>query len=418
MRNLTLHKLRSLLTALGIIFGVAAVICMLSINEGAAADEMRLIELLGTNNIIVQSVKPEQSTRADTGRNRMIRYGITRRDLSIIRTTLSNHIDEVIPLREVAYWVNFADRKKQVPVVGTSSALFAEVSLNILPGGRALVDEDIEGIRQVCVIGNDVAQTLFPLSDPIGETVLAAGASGSVPYRVVGVIAPVQTAGAPARGTQERNFNNEVYIPISTAETRYGDRMAKVASGSREFVEVELSGMYIVVDDIENVIRVSELVKRVFETTHPETDYDIRVPLASLNLAKQKKRRQQWVMGTIAAVSLLVGGIGIMNIMLATVTERTREIGIRRALGAKQRHIIWQFLIETIVLSTVGGIIGVVLGYGAARGLNSLAEWETIVREWTVVISFALSVMIGVFFGMYPAIRAAQLDPIVALRYE
>jgi putative ABC transport system permease protein len=418
LRNLTLHKLRSLLTALGIIFGVAAVICMLSINEGAAADEMRLIELLGTNNIIVQSVKPEQSTRADTGRNRMIRYGITRRDLSIIRTTLSNHIDEVIPLREVAYWVNFADRKKQVPVVGTSSALFAEVSLNILPGGRALVDEDIEGIRQVCVIGNDVAQTLFPLSDPIGETVLAAGASGSVPYRVVGVIAPVQTAGAPARGTQERNFNNEVYIPISTAETRYGDRMAKVASGSREFVEVELSGMYIVVDDIENVIRVSELVKRVFETTHPETDYDIRVPLASLNLAKQKKRRQQWVMGTIAAVSLLVGGIGIMNIMLATVTERTREIGIRRALGAKQRHIIWQFLIETIVLSTVGGIIGVVLGYGAARGLNSLAEWETIVREWTVVISFALSVMIGVFFGMYPAIRAAQLDPIVALRYE
>ncbi|MCG3138478.1 MAG: Macrolide export ATP-binding/permease protein MacB [Phycisphaerae bacterium] len=420
LRNLRLHKLRSALTALGIIFGVGAVICMLSISEGASADEMRLIELLGTRNIIVQSIRPQQATQVAESRNtRMLEYGVLRDDVEIIRNTLP-HIVEVIPMRDVAFAVRRGETRAPAAVVGTTPTLFEHVNLNILPGGRALSDLDNKTLAQVCVIGDEIAKVLFPLTDPIGQTLLAQTDSGgnSIPYEVVGVLGRVKTAGAPGRSTQERDFNKDVYIPIATANARYGDKMVRQSSGTREWLDVELSGLYIVIDQIENVERVSDLVRRVFEKTHDKDDFDIRVPLASLEQAQRKKRNQQLVLGIIAAVSLLVGGIGIMNIMLATVTERTKEIGIRRALGAKRHHIVWQFLVETVVLTTIGGLIGIALGWGGARVINELVQWETIVHTWTVMVSFCLSVLIGIFFGMYPAIRASRLDPIVALRYE
>ncbi len=416
--SLILHKLRSLLTALGIIFGVAAVICMLSISEGAAADEMRLIEMLGTNNIIVQSIQPEEVMETSEGQSRVLSYGIKRRDVKIIRETLGHHVEDVIPLREVAFEVANKDKKIQTKVVGTTEALFHNINLEIEHGGRPLVAHDVETRAQVCVIGSELAKMLFPLADPLGETLLAGGSGDATPYRVVGVIAPIKTAGAPARGTQERNFNREAFIPISTANALYGDLLTKRSSGRRERIDIELSSLYVVVDDIDHVLPVSETVHRVFDATHEEQDYDIRVPLASLQLAQKKKRDKQIVLGIIAAVSLLVGGIGIMNIMLASVTERTREIGVRRALGAKQRHIVMQFLVETIVLSTAGGLLGIVVGWLGAEVINWRANWETIIHPWTVFVSFGLSVIVGIFFGMYPAIRAAQLDPIVALRYE
>jgi len=419
VRNLRLHMLRSLLTVLGIIFGVAAVICMLSISEGASADELRLIELMGTKNIIVQSVRPQQAAQVAEGQNTaMLEFGIKRRDKRIIEKTIP-HLVDVIPLREVAYEVTYHDKKFAAPVIGTSNTLFDNVNLEIQPGGRALTEQDLKARAKVCVIGDDIAKALFPLLDPIGESLFAQNpGTGGIPYRVIGVISPVKTAGAPARGTQERNFNREIYIPLTTADDRYGDMILKRTSGTREFLKVELSGLFIVVDKVENVLATSEMVARVFEKTHANQDIDIRVPLANLEQAERKKRNQQLVLGVIAAVSLLVGGIGIMNIMLASVTERTREIGIRRALGAKQRHIATQFLVETVVLSTLGGIVGVLLGCAGAVIITRLVDWETIVRLWTVVISFGLSVLIGIFFGMYPAIRASKLDPIEALRYE
>ncbi len=421
IRNLRLHKLRSLLTVLGIIFGVAAVICMLSISEGASADELRLIELMGTRNIIVQSVRPQQDTQVAQGQNSMmLSYGITRKDVGVIRKTLpARHIVEVIPLREVAYTVTFHDKQVNATVVGTAPSLFDNVNLAIQPGGRALVPEDDRSLKKVCVIGPEVAKALFPLQDPVGESIMVQNqVSGSVPYEVVGLLQPVQTAGAPARGTLERNFNNEVYIPLATADTRYGDKILKLTSGTREILNVEFSGLYVVVNDMAHVLAVSEMVKQVFEKAHDKADYDIRVPLANLEQAKRKKRNQQLVLGIIAAVSLLVGGIGIMNIMLASVTERTREIGVRRALGARQKHIATQFLVETVVLSMIGGLLGILLGWGGAVLITWWVDWETIVHSWTVVVSFVLSVVVGVFFGMYPAIRASRLDPIVALRYE
>jgi len=419
IQNLGLHKLRSLLTALGIIFGVAAVICMLSITEGASADELRLIELMGIRNIIVQSIRPQQDTQVAEGRNtNMLEYGITRDDLKLIRKTIP-HVEKVIPLREVAFSVRRGDKKATATVVGTSPALFDTVSMSIAPGGRALVDQDYVARNKVCVIGEEVAEDLFPLMDAIVEAVLVQSqGTGSIPYTVVGIIEPVITAGSPKRGTHERDFNREIYIPLSTAAGRYGDMLIKMGSGSREIVNIELSGLYVVVDQIDHVLLVSQMIERVFESNHEKQDFDIRVPLANLRQAQLKKRNQQLVLGIIAAVSLLVGGIGIMNIMLASVTERTREIGIRRALGAKQKHIITQFLVETVVLTTTGGLIGIMLGWGGANLINWWVNWDTIIHLWTVVVSFVLSLLVGVFFGMYPAIRAAQLDPIVALRYE
>lgn len=414
--NLRMHKLRSALTALGIIFGVAAVICMLSISEGASADEMRLIQLLGTQNIIVNSVKPQGTIQSSQETTQMISYGVTRNDYRLIQKTIPR-VRSVIPLKTVGFSAQFRDKRVPWEVIGTTPEFFETVNIAI-DQGRVLTDQDMSDKKQVCVIGSEVAKELFGYEDPMGQSIFSLSANGLSPYAVVGVLGEVITAGAPARGVEERNINREIYIPYSTAVTTQGDITAKRTSGSRELFQMDYSSIYVNVEDVESVIAVSEMVRRVLEYNHDEMDYEIKVPLARLKLAEKKKKNQQLMLGFIAGISLVVGGIGIMNIMLATVTERTREIGIRRALGARQRHITIQFLVETIVLSTSGGLMGIVLGWGAAHAINRLADWETIVEPWTVIVSFTLSALVGIFFGMYPALAAAQLDPIEALRHE
>ncbi len=416
LNNLRLHKLRSLLTSLGIIFGVAAVICMLSISEGASADEMRMIQLLGTKNIIVNSVKPPQTVQTSQSNTNLIEYGITHDDVSIIRATVP-HVAHIVPLKTAAYMAWHGEYKAQITVVGTTPDFFEVV--NIAVGrGRALADQDIEQRTNVCVIGEHVRRKLFPFKDPLGEIILAERYPAAVPFTVVGILEEVQTAGAPARGVEERDLNNEILVPLPTVLVQFGEIMRRMGAGSRELIKMQYSGLYVTAADIPYVQPVSEMVQRVFKHGHDEMDYEIKVPLARLKLAQQKERNRKITLGFIAGISLLVGGIGIMNIMLATVTERTREIGIRRALGAHQKHIAAQFLIETVVLSTCGGLAGVLLGVAGASVVTKLAGWETIVSSWSIAISFGLSVMVGIFFGMYPAMAAAKLDPIEALRHE
>lgn len=416
LTNLRLHKLRSLLTSLGIIFGVAAVICMLSISEGASADEMRLIELLGTQNIIVNSVKPPQSGDTAKGNSRLTEYGITRDDVTIISNTVP-HIEQIVPLKIVAYKVRHGEHQSPFNVVGTTPEFFDVVNI-LVDQGRSLTSTDMSEKSNVCVIGENVRKKLFPYMDPIGESVLAERFPTAVPFTVVGVLQPVLTAGAPARGVQQRDLNSEILIPFSTAMTQFGEITRRAEGGSREYIKMQYSGLFVTADDLDHVIPVSRMIHRVFEHDHEKSDYEIKVPLASLKLAQKKKRNNQLTLGFIAGISLLVGGIGIMNIMLATVTERTREIGIRRALGAKQQDIRDQFLIETVVLSTGGGLVGVLLGILGASVVSHYADWETIVSVWSVAVSFGLSVLVGIFFGMYPALSAARLDPIEALRRE
>jgi len=415
LKNLRLHKLRSLLTMLGIIFGVGAVICMLSISEGRSASQLELIRALGSNNVIVKSVKPAEGS--GTGETqRMLRYGIMQKDLDRIRATIPK-LKRIVAMREVAYSLRRGDRKVPGVVVGTEPAFFDVVNLRVVRG-RDLSQYDDQSRQRVCVIGSDIAKDLFRYEDPLGKSITAVNVVGLKGFTVVGVLGSVETAGTPARGIARRDSNRDVYVPFATVDGLYGAKTVVVRSGSRELREVEYSDLYLQVEDAAYVRDVSEMVRQVMAMDRVEDDYTITVPLELLMQIKIEKRNRQLILGIIAGVSLVVAGIGIMNIMLATVTERTREIGIRRALGAKQRHITQQFLVETLVLTMVGGSVGVAAGAMGALVLTRLANWPTIITLWSVVVSVGVAGLVGVFFGMYPAMAAAKLDPIEALRHE
>jgi putative ABC transport system permease protein len=414
-KNIYLHKLRSFLTTLGIICGVGAVICMLSISEGASEAEMALIRLLGTQNVIIQSVKPEGSSTQDE-RSMLLEYGLTRDDLTLILGTIP-YINRVVPCREVAYEVSFGTEVFNGTVVATTPEFFQTINITVSEG-RALEEIDQQDMAQVCVIGDEVRAKLFAYEDPIGKTITVdAHLTGQIPYKVVGVLTRVETAGRPAKGIGERDLNSDVLVPLAHAELRYGDITVKVRSGSREATRCAYSDLYVQVATLDHVLPVSAMLHQAIGHRHEKNDYAIKVPLERLKIAESEKRRRQITLGCIAGISLLVGGIGIMNIMLATVTERTREIGIRRALGAKRRHITLQFLIESLILSAAGGLIGVISGMTGALLITSYVGWPTVIHQWTILVSFGLAVAVGMFFGIYPAATAARLDPIDALRH-
>lgn len=417
IKNITLHKLRSFLTTLGIICGVAAVICMLSISEGASEAEMALIRLLGTQNVIVQSAQPEAGGDVAQQVSQLLEYGLTQADFDLIQTTIP-HVNRIVPLREVAFEASYGPTAFPATIVGTEPEFFSTIHVAITKG-RPLEAVDRAQMAKVCVVGDDVRERLFAYEDPIGKTVtVSTPASGVIPFEVVGVLSRVETAGLPSKGVGERNLNTDIFIPLSTAEARYGDLRIKVTSGSREFSRCQYSDFYIQVDSLSYVMPVSEMLKQALAHKHPRIDYVVKVPLERLKIAENEKRRRQITLGAIAGISLLVGGIGIMNIMLATVTERTREIGIRRALGAKRRHITSQFLIESLILSSTGGLIGVLCGASGALMITRWVGWPTVIHQWTILVSLGLALAVGVFFGIYPAAAAARLDPIEALRHS
>jgi putative ABC transport system permease protein len=417
IRNLWLHRLRSLLTALGMMFGVAAVICMLSITEAAGEKMLQIIQRLGTRNIIITSMEPDKGSQVGQSERGMRRYGITPLDLSIICNTIP-HVKRVIALREVAFEAAYGDRKTAATVVGTQDGYFEMVHLDFADG-RGITHHEHLNKASVCVIGDEVRRRLFATTDPIGQGLRVTSAMDVIPYTVVGVLQRMDTAGTPPRGVGGRDANLDVYIPFSTADARYGSIIMRRGRGYYDVREVAFSDTYVEVDDLDHVRTVSEMVIRAMQYSHGDKeDYKVHVPLEQLRVAQEEKRDRQLLMGTIAFVSLLVGGIGIMNIMLATVTDRTREIGIRRALGAKQRHVAVQFLVETMVLAMGGGLLGLLVGWGGARIIPAVFEWPTVLQPWAMMVSFGLSVVVGVFFGMYPAMSAAKLDPIEALRHE
>ncbi len=410
LKSLLLHKMRSVLTALGVIFGVCSVIAMLSIGEGAGWEAQQQIKLLGSNNIIIRSVKPPEEEVANVERSRLLVYGLTYKDAERFATTIPS-IRVVVPVKSMDKDVYFQARRVSTHVVGTVPWYPDIANFHVARGrGRFFTPTDMSRRKNVCVLGQGIAKKLFTYLDPLGKEVKI----GPDYYRIVGIMERRATAKKAAK----ENLNLDIYIPLTTAQERYSDLNIKRTTGTMEVERVELRQVTVRVNAVANVPTTAMIIRQLLKKFHDKMDYEVTVPLELLHQAEKTKRIFNVVLGSIAAISLLVGGIGIMNIMLASVTERTREIGVRRALGAKRRDIILQFLVETVVLSAGGGVVGLAIGVAIPGLVTYFADMRTIVTAWSLMLAFGISVAIGVIFGLYPASRAANMDPIEALRHE
>ena len=416
VKSLWLHKLRSLLTVLGIVFGVCSVIAMLAIGEGASFEAQEQIKNLGSQNIILRSVKPpEEQKVSDKGsQSYVLQYGLTYTDIKRIKSTIPG-VTVVVPGRIMREYVWNISRRMDCEIMGTVP-WYPQMRNHHVARGRFFTDKEMDDKANVCVLGAGMVQSLFPLDSPLGKDVRVGGDY----YEVIGVMEPIGKSVQQSDATQDNTkaAADRMFIPLETAKTRYGEILRKIRSGSFEQERVQLHEVTVKVNKLEQVVPVAEAIKQVMERNHKKKDYDIEVPLEKLRQAERTKQIFNIVLGSIAAISLLVGGIGIMNIMLASVTERTREIGIRRALGAKRRDIITQFLVETVMLSGAGGVMGVLLGVTIPWFVSHFAGMKTIIVLWSPIIAFTISALVGVVFGIYPALRAARMDPVEALRHE
>ncbi len=414
-KSLWLHRLRSLLTVLGIVFGVCSVIAMLAIGEGASYQAQENIKSLGSQNIILRSVKPPEDQKVtDKGsQNYVMQYGVTYNDVKNIRSTIPG-VTVVMPARLIREYAWHISRRVDCEMVGTVP-WYPEMRNHRVAQGRFFTETDMEGRANVCVLGAEMVDALFPLESPLGQHVRVGGNY----YQVIGVMEP---RGADVKSDEKQDASKTsgkyMFIPLETIKLRYGEVLMRRRTGSFEAERVQLHEVTVKVQSLEDVASVAEAIKQTLEHNHKKKDYDIVVPLELLKRAEDTKRLFNIVLGSIAAISLLVGGIGIMNIMLASVTERTREIGIRRALGARRHDIVLQFLVETVLLAGAGGLIGVLLGVAIPFIVTWSAGMKTIVTLWSPLLAFTISALVGVVFGIYPALRAAQMDPVEALRHE
>ncbi len=411
-KSLLLHKLRSSLTVLGIVFGVSSVIAMLSIGEGAKWEQEQEIKRLGSDNIILRSVKPPQDRSESSANVRTLEYGLTYNDMEVIQRTIPG-VDRVVAARIMRQMARYHDRALDSRIVGTVPEFLQSVNARVAEG-RFLGALDEETGEAVCVIGAAVRDELFLVDDPIGAFVRVKGFY----YRVIGTLAAAGGATGTGGAVAAEDRNRDIYIPLSTFRSNEGETIIRRTSGSFESERVELHQIIVNVTSVDQVVPIANSIRHILSAAHSREDYEVVVPLELLRQAARTQRIFQIVLGSIAAISLVVGGIGIMNIMLASVTERTREIGIRRALGAKKHDIVVQFLVETVVLSTAGGLLGLTLGIAIPIVVQEAAGMRTIVTAASLLLSFGISVSVGLIFGIYPASRAASLDPIEALRHE
>jgi len=409
IENLLLHKLRSFLTMLGVVFGVGSVVAMLSVGEGASKEALEQIRKLGSNNIIISSVKSAEEEQTSVQHSHMSIYGLTYEDHH--RITESFHdIQQTAPVKLMRKDSRLRERAMELRVVGTTPEWFRLVPREVI-AGRVLLPFDEVKQAPVAVLTEFGARKILATEHTIGQTISIGGDQ----FEIVGI---VKSESGQAGNIQIPDQQVDVYIPIEVARLYFGDIFTKRTSGGDEREMVELHQVIVQVDEPKKVESVAAGIDRMLEQFHKKKDYVVSVPLALLKQAEATKRTFNIVLGSIAGISLLVGGIGIMNIMLASVTERTREIGIRRAIGAKRRQIIYQFLIETVVLSTMGGIIGLGIGVLIPLLITYFSGMITMITLKGILLPLLISMTIGILFGLYPAVRAANVDPIVALRHE
>lgn len=408
IKNLVLHGLRSFLTMLGMVFGVGSVVAMLSVGEGASREALEQIRMLGSNNIIIDSIKPVEEVSSDA-RIHMNIYGLLYEDEQRIGETFAA-VRQTVPVKLIRKEGRVGEKAMEVRVVGTTPGWFDIVRRPVV-AGRLLTTEDYAERANVIVLTEHVARRLLAMEKTVGQPVRIGGDY----FEVVGI---VQSRGERSGGIRTPDREMDAYIPINVARERFGDVSVQRTAGARIRELVELHQIIARIREVELVAPTAEAIGAMLNRFHKKVDYRIEVPLALLRQAEATKRTFRIVLGSIAGISLIVGGIGIMNIMLASVTERTREIGIRRAIGAKRKQIIGQFLIETMVLSTAGGLIGIIVGLVIPWLITRFTGLLTIVTPASLVLSLGISMAVGIVFGLYPAVRAARLDPIEALRHE
>jgi putative ABC transport system permease protein len=404
LSSLMAHKLRSLLTMLGMIFGVGAVVAMLSITAGAQKEMMSFIDQLGVNNIIVEA--REAVDRNELQQARAISPGLTFRDFRAISENVQG-LEAITPRKRFKPQRVLPKTSQEPPqLVGVLPNFIDINSLKLVAGRFFTADENVQS-APVCVLGDSAKVNLLGFDDAVGKYVKV----NDVWLQVIGVLTPQASGDTDVEGLQALNRNNLVIAPLNSVMRRFED--------NNSYLKDEIDGIYMKVTPTTDSVETANVVRAILNATHKEAgDFTVVVPAGLL----EERRRTQFifsiVMICIAGISLLVGGIGIMNIMLATVLERTREIGIRRAIGARQGDIVRQFLTEAVLISIVGGLIGIAFGFTLSRIIATAAGWSTVVTTSSIAIAFGVSVAIGLLFGIYPAVQAARLDPIEAIRYE
>jgi len=412
LRGLRRNRLRSFLTMLGMIFGVGSVITMLAVGAGARAEILARIGELGVTNIILNSVKPPEESKPDDAEQWSIQYGLTFDDAAYIERNVPG-VARILRVNKVTNRAWYGSRRVEASVLGVEPAHLAMFGLDV-GRGRAFNALDDGARAKVCLVRPGLLQQLEMLADPLGETIDI----GGFPFRIIGVLADASFRSHTAKALDLDGVAQEVYIPYTTSMHTLGTTTHIRRAGSREISSTELDQLVVSVRSSEEVFETARVLAAVLGRLHAKQDYELVVPLELLQQSEATQRTFSLVMILIASISLLVGGIGIANIMLATITERTREIGVRRALGARRRDISIQFLTETTSIAVVGGLIGCLVGLAGIRAIASYTSWKAIVEPHYVLVALAISCAVGILFGLYPARRAARMNPITALRSE
>jgi putative ABC transport system permease protein len=396
------HKLRTFLTMLGIIFGVAAVISMLSIGEGAKRQALEKYKDLGVNNIIVRDKDLSEEQLQDA--RAKFSQGLSMADAKAIKEVIPM-VDFVVPQSEKSTEAKYEDKSVKATIIGITPN--SRKILNYSTDQGTFINEDhYQRHLKVCVIGASVAKILFPFSSPVGNSIKIEDQW----LEVIGVMENKSLFTETVGELAARDLNNDVYIPLTTFKKRFA---------SDNLLSSELKQITIQVKSSERLVEVAELVDRILSRHHFNyDDYSLIIPYELLKQEEKERKAYNFLLGSIAAISLLVGGIGIMNIMLASILERTREIGVRRAIGAKKKDIRDQFLTEAVVISFSGGIAGVILGVVISLSISLITDVQTQITFYSIFIAFTVSVMVGVLFGFLPARNAANLNPIESIRYE
>jgi putative ABC transport system permease protein len=405
LENLRAHKLRSLLTMLGMIFGVAAVVAMLSIGAGAQQEVMAFIEQLGVRNLIVEAREaPDSQTLQKV---RKLSAGLSFKDLRVIQSNIEHISAASARKRFTPSKLMPKPLGGDTPIVYGITPAYATIANLKVATGRFFDDAETSAAAPVAVLGEAASAALFGTDDPIGRYVKV----NDQWFRVIGVAGPQLTVQSDVAGIPAQDRNNIIYVPLYSSVFRLEDGQ----SAQKD----EIDGIYLQMNQGSDITGAAAMIRGILDVAHRGAgDFTIISPAELLAEQRRTQRIFEMVMVAIASISLLVGGIGIMNIMLASVLERTREIGVRRAIGARQRDVVRQFLIETTIISLTGGVAGILTGVGLSQLIGVLAGWSTIVTTSSIVLAFGVSVAIGIVFGLYPAVRASRLDPVKALHYE